>query len=107
MAGSYNHVVVPRTGNLKSNEGVVASLETFGDAFEAVEEMFGMIWWLACEGVNMSEIEKIAVESDPTDRFKRVKEWVEKARQNYNDGLEFSKEIHRLLPDNRRGGVDE
>jgi hypothetical protein len=46
MAGSYNHVVND-DGTLKSNEALVNSLETGGDVYEAIEEMYGMIWWLA------------------------------------------------------------
>jgi len=102
MAGSYNHVVADN-GNLGSNSHVVAMLENGGDVFEAVEEMYGMIWWLASEGVNMSQLEDLSVEGpDNPERLRRMKEWVEKARQNYKEGLEFSKEIHRQFPDQRR-----
>lgn len=46
MAGSYHHII-DDSGNLLSPEMVVSSLETGGDVYEAVEEMYGMIWWLA------------------------------------------------------------
>jgi hypothetical protein len=46
MAGSYNHVITDQ-GNLVSNETFVKMIENLGDAYEAVEEMYGMIWWLA------------------------------------------------------------
>lgn len=102
MAGSYNHVVTNK-GNLASNRDVVGMLENGGDVFEAVEEMFGMIWWLAAELVNQGRIDLIAIEEDPTRRFEEIKAAVEKARQNYKEGLEFSTEIHKLSPDQRRG----
>src|SRR4051794_19315315 len=50
MAGSYNHVVTD-DGNLRSNERVLQSLENGGDVCEAVEEMYGMIWFLAHQSV--------------------------------------------------------
>jgi hypothetical protein len=46
MGGSYHHVVAD-DGQLLSNLEVVGMLETGGDVFEAVEQMYGMIWWLA------------------------------------------------------------
>lgn len=105
MAGSYMHIVTD-TGRLRSNERVVRSLETGGDVFEAVEEMYGMIWWLAAERVNYGRvgIESIAIESDEDrlQRFDLIKEEVEKARQNYKDGLGFANAIHGASPDKRR-----
>jgi hypothetical protein len=50
MAGSYRHVVSSsqRTfGPLLDPRDVAGMLETPGDVWEAVEEMFGMIWFLA------------------------------------------------------------
>jgi phosphoribosylanthranilate isomerase len=50
MAGSYRHVVSSseRTlGQLLDPRDVAGMLETPGDVWEAVEEMFGMIWFLA------------------------------------------------------------
>ena len=85
MAGSYNHVV-KEDGNLESNKVVVDMLETGGDVFEAVEEMYGMIWWLArtlraCQMANRLEA---ATEKDI----------VELARLNYKRGLEIAKEVN-------------
>lgn len=105
MAGSYNHVVT-NAGNLGSNERVVGMLENGGDVFEGVKEMFGMIWWLSTELVNYGRvgIESIAVENeeDRIKRFNLIKAEVERARQNYTEGLAFSTEIHRVSPDQRR-----
>ncbi len=46
MAGSYNHVTNDE-GQLLNNEDFVQMIENLGDAYEAVEEMYGMIWYLA------------------------------------------------------------
>lgn len=46
MAGSYGHVVAD-DGQLLGNEDFVEMVGNLGDAFETVEEMYGMIWWLA------------------------------------------------------------
>jgi hypothetical protein len=81
MAGSYKHVVTD-DGNLGSNEFVVDMLETGGDVFEAVEEMYGMIWWLA------------AIFGAPAAPPSEVKRVVEAARQNYTKGLEIAKEVN-------------
>lgn len=95
MAGSYNHIVT-NAGNLGSNERVVSMLENGGDVFEAVEEMFGMIWWLA--GGPFDEGTGIIGTHPDT-----VKDAVEEARKNYKKGLEISKRVHRMSPDNLSG----
>jgi len=46
MAGSYAHVVDKR-GRLLNNRNLVGMIENLGDAYEAIEEMYGMIWFLA------------------------------------------------------------
>jgi hypothetical protein len=74
MAGSYNHIVTSH-GNLVSNERFVQMVENLGDAYETVEEMYGMIWWLAY----VSNLDAPA------------EEVVEIARQNYEDGLKLAK----------------
>jgi len=101
MAGSYNHVVKD-DGNLGSNEHVVDMLENGGDVFEAVEEMYGMIWLLAKKHVG--EFDEQTDEEYRRTQAERMKEQVEWARQNYKAGLFTAKEIHQLAPDNRRGG---
>lgn len=76
MAGSYNHIVTDQ-GNLVSNERFVKVIENLGDAYETVEELYGMIWWLAHSHRNLdiSPVEK-----------------VEHARQYYQDGLQLARE---------------
>lgn len=82
MAGSYNHVVTD-DGNLGSNEFVVGMLENGGDVYEAVEEMYGMIWWLAgwlATGDN---------------RAQEMREAVAQAERNYEAGLAMAREANQ------------
>ena len=102
MAGSYNHVVA-NDGNLGSNEFIVDMLENGGDVFEAVEEMYGMIWFLAAGQV------EIAAQNLPADapqaKESAMKLLVEIARQHYKEGLEISRDVHNLFPDALRDDV--
>jgi hypothetical protein len=81
MAGSYNHVV-KKDGSLLKPERVCGMLDSYsGDVFEAVEEMYGMIWYLAealshCYPWNLED--------------GGVPHIVEEARQNYRRGLQMS-----------------
>lgn len=84
MAGSYNHVVTDH-GNLRSPEAVDSSLETGGDVFEAVEEMFGMIWWLA--------FRLETYEDTPAHKH------VEKAQKEYERGLRLAKDSNQRRRD--------
>lgn len=74
MVGSYNHCV-DNDGNLLSNDRMMISgamIENLGDAYEAIEEMYGMIWYLVKD------------HPDPVSA-------VEVARINYVEGLAFAK----------------
>lgn len=71
MAGSYRHIVTD-TGNLISTEAFPNMIENLGDAYEAIEEMYGMIWYLATLGSPDDEV-----------ATKRVVT----AHQNYKTGL--------------------
>lgn len=99
MAGSYNHVVTEQ-GNLCSNEMVVDMLENGGDVFEAVEEMYGMVWFLAHQSVAghvpLEHLDSLQYAKES------MKDVVETARQNYTRGLELSKCVHAR----RRGVAD-
>lgn len=76
MAGSYNHAVTD-DGKLRApGESMMVATETGGDSYETIEEMYGMIWWLA----------DLVTEGDPGQRA----HWVEMARQNYTVGLGMS-----------------
>ena len=46
MAGSWAHMT-GRTGKFLSNENFCGMVENLGDAYEAAEECYGMVWWLA------------------------------------------------------------
>lgn len=67
MAGSYNHAV-DDLGRLCNWKTMTIATETQGDAYETIEEMYGMIWYLA--GGNP--------------------ETVELARNNYEAGIALS-----------------
>lgn len=67
MAGSYNHTVNEQ-GQLLNSTRMTIATETGGDAYETIEEMYGMIWWLAGGQV----------------------EQVELARQRWREGVELS-----------------
>jgi hypothetical protein len=73
MAGSYNHATT-RRGRLRDNESFVQMVENLGDAYETVEEMYGMIWFLA---------ERLP---DPVAA-------VEEARRNYQAGLDAARRL--------------
>ena len=76
MAGSYNHAV-NRRGQLRSPQHMTIATETPGDAYETIEEMYGMIWFLASDRRVGSDAWSPA-------------EWVEQARLNYQDGIKWS-----------------
>lgn len=76
MAGSYNHVV-DDNGGLLSNERVNGMLENGGDVFEAVEEMYGMIWYLAYQ-------------LESSDGYENRNDAIEEAREFYKEGLKLS-----------------
>jgi hypothetical protein len=79
MAGSYLHVVGD-DGALLSNERVNGMLENGGDVFEAVEEMYGMIWFLA----------SALSGTYPHNMLGSPDAIVEEARKNYKIGLAVS-----------------
>lgn len=67
MAGSYNHATTDE-GRLRNWKTMGIATETQGDAYETIEEMYGMIWFLAEGNEDMVEI----------------------ARQNYKTGIDLS-----------------
>lgn len=79
MAGSYNHVVKD-DGSLAKPDRVCGMLEcSSGDVYEAVEEMYGMIWYLA------DQLEdQIGVGSITTAQL------IDDARKGYKEGLALS-----------------
>lgn len=86
MAGSYNHAVDHNgDGQLYCNEDFVQMVENLGDAYETVQEMYGMIWWLA------KNIEQT--------RGVPASVMVEFARKYYKEGLAASPGTDGQLPD--------
>lgn len=67
MAGSYNHATTD-DGRLRNPDTMTIATETGGDAYETIEEMYGMIWYLA--GGDATRVEE--------------------ARQNYPAGIDLS-----------------
>lgn len=76
MAGSYNHCVTD-AGNLYLPHQLAHMLENPGDVYEAVEEMYGMIWWLA--------------HLAPDAGAMSAEDLVDMARKNYALGLALAK----------------
>lgn len=76
MAGSYNHVVNKKTGALSKPEDICGMLQCHsGDVVECIEELYGMIWYLANHL------------GSTTDQLADI---VENARVNYEEGLHAS-----------------
>ena len=67
MAGSYNHAVND-DGQLRNPNNMTIATETQGDAYETIEELYGMVWWLAHGDDAL----------------------VEEARQRYREGIAIS-----------------
>jgi len=78
MAGSYENVTTG-SGSLMNQKNILESLDipVGGDAYEAIEEMYGMIWYLA------GKLVEAEVYSDPLDA-------VEEASTFHEDGLKES-----------------
>jgi hypothetical protein len=86
MAGSWNHIIT-RDGKLLNNEDFTVMIENLGDAYEAAEECFGMIWYLA---QSLAENHRAAGDfTRPSGRVERedVLVFIEEAREAYRDGL--------------------
>lgn len=77
MAGSWNHMVTG-SGKLRNNETFTGMIENGGDAYEAAEQCYGMIWWLA---------EALAAVQDGTRGRARILDVIGQAREHYKDGL--------------------
>lgn len=94
MAGSYNHCVRHQDedghGELLANEDLLGMLENGGDVYEAIEEMYGMIWWLAA---------KIESDGDAEGYYRPAASQVEDARKNYQEGLRLSPGTGARLPE--------
>lgn len=77
MAGSYSHATTKK-GKLRNPESMQQMLDTFGDCYEAIEEMYGMIQLLA---------EEIANEQSGAQADRAL--IIESVRQRYSEGIEL------------------
>lgn len=83
MAGSYRHVTDDE-GRLLQDEDICSMLECMsGDVAEAVEEMYGMIWYLAERLEGYFAESRYANDGGPA--F-----WVKDAQRHIEEGLEIS-----------------
>lgn len=76
MAGSYTHIV-QKDGNLAAHSRISSILKNGGDVFEAVEEMYGMIWYLAGKYPGQEKM------------------MVEDARKYHREGLKIAREVNQ------------
>jgi len=81
MAGSWNHMTT-KSGKLRNNETYTQLIENLGDAYEAAEECYGMIWWLARA---LAERWPEESENPPRDKIRDI---IRQAAANYRDGVE-------------------
>ena len=79
MAGSWQHMTT-KSGKLLNNENFCGMIENLGDAYEAAEECYGMIWYLASQ---------LAAYKDENSGEAReaMLTWVGAAEEHYKDGL--------------------
>lgn len=78
MAGSYNHVVTNNRGKLLNPQSFVGMVDSLGDAYETVEEMYGMIHYLAARVELLTAVDQ------------NHEQIVEEARANYRRGIKMS-----------------
>lgn len=75
MAGSWNHMTT-RSGKLRNNESFCDLVENLGDAYEAAEECYGMVNYLA------------AVLADELPGVSR-QDLIRRAEEHYKEGLDI------------------
>lgn len=63
MAGSWNHMTTSK-GKLLSNENFTGMIENLGDAYDAAEECYGMVWYLAKQLADIGDREGKPSRSD-------------------------------------------
>ncbi len=83
MAGSWQHMTT-KSGKLRNNETFCDMIENLGDAYEAAEECYGMIWWLA----RKLEICETDRENPPREL---ILDMIREAESNYQDGLRIGR----------------
>jgi hypothetical protein len=75
MAGSWNHI----TDNEQRLRYDDHTIENLGDAIEAFEECYGMVWWLAARLVE--------ARGYSADDLTAIRNVIEDAQSNYGDGV--------------------
>lgn len=81
MAGSYEHTTND-DGSLRDPLDMASMLDTPGDVYEALEEMYGMIWWMA-NTITSPGIAELAKGTAP-------EQWVDMAKKKYSTGVKLS-----------------
>lgn len=79
MAGSWQHMTTT-SGRLRSNESFCGMIENLGDAYEAAEECYGMIWYLAQALVARNPVAGLPAKEG-------MAAWIGAAEEHYKDGL--------------------
>ena len=103
MAGSWRHMTT-KSGKLRSNASFTGMIENLGDAYEAAEECYGMIWFLAEQLASVLDPPDIPgsldrvrgdiiylLDADFPEHGSRDKarDVVRLAQENYKEGLQF------------------
>jgi hypothetical protein len=81
MAGSWDHMITGN-GKLLNNEHFTQLIENLGDAYEAAEECYGMVWYLAGQLAEIADRDGKPSRGD-------VLAIVREAQVNYKDGLKL------------------
>lgn len=85
MAGSWGHVTT-RSGRLRGEDGTFGGMiDNLGDAYEAIEDAHGMVWWLA------HQLAESATGDLPTRA--NVLAVIEQARQDHLQGSRWARNL--------------
>ena len=82
MAGAHHHIT-DEDGGLLEPQQIYARLDNRGDIYECIEQLYGMIWYLAEQNVVLR-----GTDAKNEDEFKS--EAVDNAQLNYKHGLKVS-----------------
>ena len=84
MAGSWRHMTMD-DGRFRDNESFCDMIENLGDAYEAAEECYGMIWYLAA--MMATDLNWTTLTEFPS--REQVLAVIAEAEERYKDGLEL------------------
>jgi len=85
MAGSWRHMTT-RTGELRDPKSFNGMIENGGDAYEAAQQCYGMIWYLASVVAQYRSMEAAQAPSPSREIMLGV---INEARLHYKDGLKL------------------